>query len=401
MRDQIWTRDFTAWVIANTFIVINFYLLMPTMAGYAMDRFGAPESMAGLAAGLFVIGAVFVRLIAGKYLDLIGRRKMLRLGAALFFLASVAYWQIQSLAILYLIRFLHGVAFGLVSNALMTIAVSALPARRRGEGTGYLTLSTAAASAIGPSLALALISRSYDWLFAACAAVSFLAAVTILPGKVEELKLAEEERQKMKTGWRFSDLVDARSLPLSLVLLAFAVLYTSILAFLNTYAEEKRWLEEAYLFFPVYAVMLFVSRPLAGRLMDRKGENVVLYPAFILYAVCFLMLAWAPSGWVMVAAAAPLAFGFGIFFPAFQSIIARMTPPHRLGLALSTCMVCLDAGTGVGGYVVGFVAERVGFENTYLLMAAMVAALIPVYHFVHGRKAQKPHKTQSSVSQNA
>ena len=400
MGEKIWTRDFTTWVAANTFIVMNFYLLMPTMAGYAMDRFGTPESMAGLASGLFVIGAVFVRLIAGKYLDLIGRKKMLRLGAALFFLASVAYLQIQSLAMLYLIRFLHGVAFGLVSNALLTIAISALPARRRGEGTGYLSLSTAVASAIGPFLAISLISRSYGWLFMACAAVSFLAAITVLLGKVEELKLTEEERQNMKAGWRFSDLVDVRTLPLSLVLLAFSVLYTSVLTFVNTYAAEKQWLEEVALFFPVYAAMLFVSRPLAGRLTDRKGENVVMYPALILYAVSFLLLAWAPSGWVMVAAAVPLAFGFGVFFPTSQTIIAKITPPHRLGLALSTCYVCMDAGMGVGGYLVGFVVERVGFENAYLLMAAIVAGLVPVYHFVHGKKARQALNAESVLRQS-
>jgi MFS family permease len=144
----------------------------------------------------------------------------------------------------------------------------------------------------------------------------------------------------------------------------------------------------------VYAAMLFVARPLAGKLMDRRGENIVTYPAMLLFAVSFLFLAWAHSGWVLLLAAVLLAFGFGTLYPGMQMIVTKVSPPHRLGLALSTFFICLDAGTGVGGYIIGFIAEWFGFQTTFLMLAAVVLCVIPVYYYVHGRKAGKT--TQSA-----
>ena len=88
-EQRLWTRTFIIGIVVNLFMSSVFYLLMTTMAIYAAQRFAASDSQAGLASSAFVIGAVFARLVAGKFLDAVGRRRMLVLSMIVFTLAGL------------------------------------------------------------------------------------------------------------------------------------------------------------------------------------------------------------------------------------------------------------------------------------------------------------------------
>lgn len=74
-QTKLWTKDFVLFLCANFFIALTFYLLMTTLAVYAIDEFDASQSEAGLAASIYVIGALVARLFAGKYVEVFGRKK--------------------------------------------------------------------------------------------------------------------------------------------------------------------------------------------------------------------------------------------------------------------------------------------------------------------------------------
>ena len=54
-------------------------------------------------------------------------------------------------------------------------------------------------------------------------------------------------------------------------------------------------------YFVAYAVTVLVSRPFAGRLQDRRGDNAVLYPSLLLFVVALLLLAAADSPFLVLA----------------------------------------------------------------------------------------------------
>ena len=47
---RLWSKDFVLAMVVNFFVGLVFYGLMTTLALYAVERFGAGESAAGLAA---------------------------------------------------------------------------------------------------------------------------------------------------------------------------------------------------------------------------------------------------------------------------------------------------------------------------------------------------------------
>src|SRR5699024_11868211 len=113
-------------------------------------------SAAGFASSAFVLGAVVARVITGKYLDFIGRRRLLIITMAVSVLASLAYLVADSLTVLIGLRIVHGIAFGAGNTAIMTAIQSMIPAPTRGEGTGCFGTATTPSKAPGPSPGVAL-----------------------------------------------------------------------------------------------------------------------------------------------------------------------------------------------------------------------------------------------------
>lgn len=88
---RLWTAGFVLMWAGQFLISMNFYLLMTVMALYAMERFGTDEALAGVATSAFIVGAVLARLLTGKYMELLGRRRVLLAALVLLALCAAAY----------------------------------------------------------------------------------------------------------------------------------------------------------------------------------------------------------------------------------------------------------------------------------------------------------------------
>lgn len=387
-QDRIWTKDFVLLLASNFFVALNFYLLMTTMAVYAIQQFRASESNAGLAASIFIIGALLARVLAGKFIDVVGRKKLLFGGLILFLLGSVFYLFALNLGFLMAVRFLHGIGFGISTTVLTTVNMSALPPHKRGEGIGYFSLSTAAATAIGPFLALYLIHHfTFHTMFVFCIIFSVTALAAAAFVTITELDLSVEQKEKIKRSFRFKDFFEKKALPISVLMFISGIGYSGVVSFINPYAMEMNLTNAASFFFIVYSVFLFLGRPVAGKIFDVKGENIVVYPSYLFFSLSLLLIALAKNGVLLLLAGAFMALGYGTLMSSMQSIIGKVSPPHRLGLAISTFFIFMDAGMGTGPYILGFIAEKYGFHAMYVVLAAAIFLLIPAYYLVHGRKA--------------
>lgn len=132
---RIWSKAFVLSFGINFFISIVFYLLMTSMALYAVDRFSVSEATAGFAASSFVLGSLIARLFAGRLLDVMGRRRVLALSLVVFIVMAVAYIPADQVWLLLTLRLLHGMAYGAGNTALTAAVQGLIPPQRRSEGT--------------------------------------------------------------------------------------------------------------------------------------------------------------------------------------------------------------------------------------------------------------------------
>lgn len=385
-NQRLWTGRFLLAIATNFFVSMVFYLPMTTMALYAVERFHASDSLAGLASSAFIIGAVIARIFAGKLLDLVGRRRMLLTALLVYSVVALFYAPTDDLTMLIVIRVVHGIAFGTAATVLAASVISLIPFTRRGEGVGYFGLSATLGTAIGPFVAVVLVNGfGYDWLFAfttGCAVAALLLGLFLrLPERIP----TEDERANR---WRLrvSDMLDPWALPISLVMLLGGIAISGVLAFLNSYANTEDMVEAASYFFLIYAGGVVVSRLIVGRMQDRYGDNVVIYPTLGLFAAGLVVIGMAPNGTVLMLGGALLGLGFGGLLPSGQVIAVSLAPDHRVGTATATYYLMLDLGSGLGPMVLGLLIPHTGYHGMYGLLAGVVVVAMALYHFVHGHK---------------
>ncbi|USK80363.1 MFS transporter [Peribacillus frigoritolerans] len=391
-KPKLWTKDFLIVSSANFFLFLTFYVLMVTLTIYTMDNFHASQAQAGLASSIFVLGAVLVRPIAGKKIDKIGRRKMLLGSLVLFLIASIGYFLVNSLSLLLIDRLIHGFAFGLATTATGTIAADIIPDERRGEGTGYFAMSTNLAMAFGPFIGLLITQHfSYSIIFYAA---SLFAAFSLVASLFMNVPEGDKGGASPQKGFKISDYFEKRALPISIFIGFAGFTYSSILSYLTSFAKEMDLMDAASFFFVVFAVFLLASRPFTGRMFDVKGENAVIYPSLLLFAVGMVILSQSHHGITLLIAGALIGVGYGTFQSSCQAISIKEAPSNRMGLATSTFFTMYDFGIGVGPFLLGFLIPFTGFKGLFIGMSVFAFVLIGIYYLAHGKKASARVKMQ-------
>lgn len=151
-KPRLWTKDFILITLTSFFISIMYFLLLTTLTPYVIEKFNATESKAGLASSIYVLGILISRLFIGRYLEVIGRKKLFYFGVFMTFFATLLYFPIDNINVLIILRFAHGVVMGIAFAVMQTTVMDLIPDERRGEGISFYTLNFILGTAIGPFL---------------------------------------------------------------------------------------------------------------------------------------------------------------------------------------------------------------------------------------------------------
>ncbi|MED3786056.1 MFS transporter [Peribacillus frigoritolerans] len=393
---RLWTKDFVIVSSINFFITLIFYLLMVTLAIYAVNELDASTSEAGLISGIFIIGTLIGRLFIGRFIDSIGRKKTLFIGLIFFTLTTILYFVDLGIGFLLVNRLIHGMAMGMASTATGTIVAQIIPPTRKGEGIGYYSMSATLATAIGPFIGLFMAQHtSFQVIFSFCLALGVISLITAFFLYVPALKVTAKVTESK--GFKLSNFIEPKALPISIITLLLAFCYSSVLSFISFYAIEIDLVNTASFFFVVYAVAVLLSRPFSGPLMDRKGSNFIMYPAFIIFGVGLLLLSMTTNSFTLLAAGFLIGLGFGNMQSSSQAIAVKLTPPHRMGMATSTFFIMLDAGLGFGPYILGFIIPITGYSTLYVILGVLVILTSVLYHFLHGKKERTARTNLASI----
>ena len=387
MNERLWTRDFVTVSVINFLVFLVHLLLMVIIASYAVDKFHASTSMAGLVASVFIIGALIGRFATGRFIEDIGNKKVLMIGSVFFITTAVLYFTAVTLPLLIVVRLLHGMAHGIASTATGTIVAKIIPDGRRGEGIGYYGMSIIMASALGPFMGILLIQYvDFKVIFLVASILALLVFLIsfIVPEPI--YKLPDHHETKAVKRFHISRFFEAKAIPISIISLIIGFSGSIVIAFISLYSKEIHLEKAASIYFVVSAIATLVSRPFAGRLFDLRGENYVVYPCIFIYALGMLLFSQASHGVALLLAGAIIGLGYGNFMSSAQTIAIKAVGPHRFGLATATYYVFLDLGISIGPYLLGSLIPFTGFRGLYLLMAALAFTTLPLYYFLHGSK---------------
>lgn len=372
----LWTLPFVLHSLGNVAIHAVFFMLLATMASYTTQEFGASAVGAGLATSIFFLGAFVARFLAGRAVERLGPRRALIGGLVVFLVLTVVHLVALHLVVLVVVRFVHGIAYGVAFAALTAAVMRVIPASRRGEGTGWFSAGMAVATGLGPLVGLRLL-QSYGMQTVFLSAVAFAAiALLVALGAARSVPGADPDR--VATPLRLSSLVAPQVLPIATAVALTSVAFACVTTFVAPLAVERGLQQPVQWFFFVYAAVLLVLRPTAGIAQDRLGDAVVFVPACLSAAAGTALIGLADSGLQLLAGAALLGGGYGCLVSAGQVIAIRHLGVARAGTAVSTFFLALDLGGGLAPIVLGWVAQASDFRLTFLIAAGVAAIALPM-----------------------
>ena len=401
VRERLWTRSFTSICVANFLLNFAFYLLLPVLPLYLIEVFGASKTMVGIVVSCYTVAALVVRPAAGFVLDMFNRRVLYLIAYFLFALCFTGYVVAGSIALLVLVRLLHGLAMGMVSTAGNSLVVDIMPSSRRGEGLGYFGVANNIAMATGPMISLFIHDHAADFFtifYAAIAsgALGFIIANTV---KVKKAAPVPREHQPMVLDRFF--LIKGTSGGASL--LFTAVPYGMVTTYVVIYGRQLGIEASMGIFFLLMAVGLISSRLFAGKLVDRGrllaviacGTAVVMGTYVVLASLLKLHLL-TDSVLVPIlfyGVAVSLGVGYGMLFPAYNTLFVNLAPHNRRATASSTYLTSWDIGLGLGLIVGGRIADTAGG----LPLSYLVGAFSVAISFVLFKKITAPHYERNKL----
>ncbi|MBE6230525.1 MAG: MFS transporter [Bacteroidales bacterium] len=374
---MLWSKNFLLISAANFLMYMAFYMLLPTLPLYLREELMAPASVVGTILSLYTVAAMVTRPMAGFWLDRRPRKPLM----LLFYLAYISicgsYLAATSVVLFFIIRVLHGVAFGSATVGVNTMAVDIIPESRRGEGLGIFTASTSAAMAIGPSVALMFYEAGMGF-----GAIFITASLTGLAGFVCASLIKAPLRERFSSE-RFSakNLLLSVAVPEAAIMALLSFGYGIVTVYLSVYAKEEVGITSGTgYYFSILAAGLVASRLMSAYLL-RNGRYIRIFSLGIASViVSFFIVAFIHNPVAFFISAAFMGVGYGLITPTAQTMIVNMAQDTERGVANATYLTFFDIGVGSGVFVGGIIAQHLNYSASYALSFVLAICAMAYLH---------------------
>lgn len=396
MKEKLVTPSYCFILAANFLLYFGFWLLIPVLPFYLSEVFGAGHSTIGIILSCYTVAALCIRPFSGYFLDSFARKPLYLMAYFIFMTMFAGYIIAGSLTLFILFRIIQGVSFGMVTVGGNTVVIDIMPSSRRGEGLGYYGLSNNIAMAVGPMSGLFLHDAGVGFTTIFCCSLGSCIAGLICACLVKTPYKPPVKREPISLD-RF---ILIKGIPAGISLLLLSIPYGMTTNYVAMYAKEIGINATTGFFFTFMAIGMAISRIFSGKIVDRgkitqvisAGMYLVVF-SFFLLASCVYLIQWNHLLCTLVffAIALLLGVGFGIMFPAYNTLFVNLAPNNQRGTATSTYLTSWDVGIGIGMLAGGYIAEVSTFDKAYLFGACLT--ILSMLYF-NGKVAPLYHKNK-------
>lgn len=396
MKDRLVTPSYCFILAANFLLYFGFWLLIPVLPFYLSEVFSTGNSTIGIILSCYTVAALCIRPFSGYFLDSFARKPLYLMAYFIFMTMFAGYIIAGSLTLFILFRIIQGVSFGMVTVGGNTVVIDIMPSSRRGEGLGYYGLSNNIAMAVGPMSGLFLHDAGMSFTTIFCCSLGSCIAGFVCASLVKTPYKPPVKREPISLD-RFILL---KGIPAGISLLLLSIPYGMTTNYVAMYAKQIGINATTGFFFTFMAIGMAISRIFSGKIVDRgkitqvisAGLYLVVFSFFLLSA-CVYLISWNNMlcTTVFFAVALLLGVGFGIMFPAYNTLFVNLAPNSQRGTATSTYLTSWDVGIGIGMLAGGYIAEVSTFDKAYLFGACLT--IVSMLYF-NGKVAPHYHKNK-------
>jgi MFS family permease len=376
-----WTR-LAACTAAAALLQLDGTLITVALPSVAHGLSVKGSSTSAVLSAYFAAYALLL-IPGGELVDRFGARRLALTGLALFALGALAGALAQSFGELIVARVIQGAGAGLVSPAALAGAVSGFPAERRGAALGIWGASAGMSNLIGPLLGglltVAFGWRADWWALVPLTAAAAIAIARLVPGVLHGPSPPRDQGARRPL---LNRIVAAATV---IAALTFGVM-------IGAFYIAEQYLQRVAGFsalgaaaaLVLVALLVGVAAPLAGKLVDTRGEVVVTVLGFLGTGIglAVLGIGGVPlDDLVTILPLIPVGLGLGMLFVPVSRAALNATPQASHGRTSAMLSVGRLLGAAVGASLAGVALSGTLTADSVhhaLLIGAAVCLLVGI-----------------------
>lgn len=377
---MLWSKNFILINIGNFLMYIAFYMLLPILPLYLANHLNASSSVIGTILSLYTIAALITRPVAGFWLDKKTRKPLMMAFYIFYITMCLSYTLAATLTLFFIIRFIHGIAYGCSTVGVNTMAVDIMPESKRAQGMGIYTSSTSLAMAFGPLISLFMYENNinFDTIFItvfAIGLVGFLHTAAIKPTKNN---VPSKEKFSPKK------LLLKKGIPEACVMTLLTFGYGIVTVYLSIYATKEVGITSGVgYYFSIFSAGLVTAR-LTSSLLLKGGKYITVFVCGVLcLIVAYFLVAFVHNPVAFFSSAIFMGGGYGLISPTAQTMMINLGKDTERGIANATYLTFFDLGVGAGVFFGGIIAQYTNYSTTYAISLGMtIIGLLYLVFFI-------------------
>lgn len=357
------------------FAFFDLFAQLPIISPFAIELQATPF-LAGLAVGMYSLSNTFGNIVSGIFADRKGPFAILVAGLMLtaFFLFTYSF--AEGPYSLLAIRFLHGLAAGLIVPAAFTYLANRTDRSRRGKGAAVSGAFVGLAAILGPAYGAILSSRT-----SVPETMAVTGSLLLILGLLSFFILSRDVKKKKELPSEpltFSMIILNSGLLRAFMGAFFLMFSQGVLAYmlplkvsdLNLPQEMSGLLLSV---FGIAAILVFLLP--VNRLFDAVKPVFTLIAGFLIMGVSLLLLSAVSAAPLLYLSMISYGIGFALLFPSINSLLIDSTTQRYRGKAYGYFYAFFSIGVVAGSSFTGALALNAdqGFITSAVLLISAAA----------------------------
>lgn len=372
---NLYSRQFVGLLFANMFFWMSTNFFLPVLPLFYHAQ-GMPDQEIGLAVGAFSLGAILLRIFAGKAVDRYGSVPVITVGIIVSMIAIGCYAFSTTFPTAAAARFIHGMGISSYGSAALTMATMLHGEQYAADALAMYTLFTMLGNGIATSSAKWLYDVGGIWAAVAFGGTATFLSLALFP-KHPRLAIKPQKQEALP----LRQVVSNQGVLIPTIsVLAVNICFGTTMTFLPLLITS-RGLPGYGAFYVAYAVAVIVSRFWVSRLCTLLSPEKLSWYLLLLNGLTMFVIAQAGGVGALLLAGTGIGIGYGLAFPTMATIVTAHTQAANRGTAFGFFTMAVDGGVAIGAIAMGYVAAWQGYTMVYWVAGLYTVLYALVYRF--------------------
>ena len=354
--------------------MLGMFLILPIFAIYATNLDSNPSSFQiGLALGIYGLTQAIFQIPFGMSSDYFGRKKVIYFGLVLFIIGSLIASNSTSIEGIILGRSIQGA--GAISAVLTALLSDVTREQQRTKGMAIIGAS------IGLTFALSLVLSPWlnemigvDGIFNLMAILSFIAFLLIY-FFIKEPEI-RKERTKISADEFLKILKDINLFRMNFGIFVLHATQISMFMIAPIYLVNQGGIDlsnhwQIYLPILFFSFLLIIPIIIFSEKFN-KIKIAFLFAIFILFLAQLVFIIFANTLVGIILALLIYFIGFNFLEASLPSLVSKIAPINKKGLALGVYNTFQSLGIFLGGALGGLITKLYGYNASFVFCITLI-----------------------------